>query len=130
MGQSFYQEVDPDRTINLELSKLIKFNGESNSESELGIGLKIVKKIVEIYDGLFLMTVHKSGSERLIPRSFSERLTLSRAAGSLPTGIESMRQRSETTIYITLPLARSISSDLRSSDLFDGVGSSGFVIVN
>jgi two-component system cell cycle response regulator len=38
-----------------KLSELIQFNPSGNGERELGIGLKIVKKIVEIYDGLFLV---------------------------------------------------------------------------
>jgi two-component system, sensor histidine kinase and response regulator len=120
------QEFEPDRTFNLELSKLIQFDCESNSDAELGIGLKIVKKIVEIYDGLFLMTITKSSSERLLARSFSERLALSRVAGKLPAETELMRQRAETTIYITLPLALSTSSDL-SGDLFNDVEASGFM---
>jgi two-component system, sensor histidine kinase and response regulator len=42
-------------TPNSKLSELIQYNSEANADRELGIGLKIVKKIVEIYDGLFLM---------------------------------------------------------------------------
>ncbi len=119
------QAFEPDRTVNLELSKLIQFDRESDSGAELGIGLKIVKKIVEIYDGLFLMTIVKSSSERLLAQSFSERLALIRAAGKPPVEAELMRQRSVTTIYITLPLALSMSSDL-SIELFNGVGAAGF----
>jgi two-component system, sensor histidine kinase and response regulator len=121
------QEFEPDRTVNLELSKLIKFDGESTSGSEIGIGLKIVKKIIEVYDGLFLMTISKSQSDRLLTRSFAERLALSRAAGILPEETAKLRQQSETTIYITLPLARSISSELQSGDFFDGFESSGLL---
>jgi two-component system, sensor histidine kinase and response regulator len=121
------QEVDPDRTINIELSQMIEFDGKLNSDAELGIGLKIVKKIVEIYDGLFLMKIDKSQSERLLPQGFAERLALSRAAGKSPEEMESMRQRSETNIYITLPLARSNSSDLLSGNLVADVESSGFI---
>jgi two-component system, sensor histidine kinase and response regulator len=121
------QELNPDRSVNLELSKLIQFDRESNSSLELGIGLKIVKKIVEIYDGLFLMMISSSQSERLLARSFTERLALSRAVGMLPAEAESMRQRSETTIYITLPLARSIGADLESGNLLDDVEPSGFI---
>jgi two-component system, sensor histidine kinase and response regulator len=121
------QEFEPDRTVNLELSKLIKFDGESTSESEIGIGLKIVKKIVEVYDGIFLMTISKSQSDRLLTRSFAEQLALSRAVGILPGETAKLRPQSETTIYITLPLAHSISSELPSSDFFDGFESSGML---
>jgi two-component system, sensor histidine kinase and response regulator len=38
-----------------KLSELIQFNSGSNEEQELGMRLKIVKKIIEIYDGLFLI---------------------------------------------------------------------------
>ncbi|MCY7367458.1 MAG: response regulator, partial [Chamaesiphon sp.] len=39
-----------------EISNLIQFNPTPDEESELPIGLKIVKKIVEIYDGVFLIS--------------------------------------------------------------------------
>jgi len=39
-----------------KLSELIQFDDGSADEKELKMGLKIVKKIVEIYDGLFLIT--------------------------------------------------------------------------
>ncbi len=39
-----------------EISNLIQFNATPDEESELPIGLKIVKKIVEIYDGVFLIS--------------------------------------------------------------------------
>jgi two-component system, sensor histidine kinase and response regulator len=47
--------VKPGDTPDAKLAELIKFNSEDNIDRELGIGLKIVRKIVEIYDGLFLM---------------------------------------------------------------------------
>lgn len=46
---------DPSES-NSEISKLIQFNSTSDENSELPIGLKIVKKIVEIYDGVFLIS--------------------------------------------------------------------------
>jgi two-component system, sensor histidine kinase and response regulator len=39
-----------------EISNLIQFNTTPDENSELPIGLKIVKKIVEIYDGVFLIS--------------------------------------------------------------------------
>jgi two-component system, sensor histidine kinase and response regulator len=54
------------------ISNLIQFNSAPDENPELAIGLKIVKKIVEIYDGIFLIS-----------------------------GID----RSEITVYLTLPLA-------------------------
>ena len=39
-----------------EISNLIQFNATPDEKSELPIGLKIVKKIVEIYDGVFLIS--------------------------------------------------------------------------
>ena len=47
-------------TSKLEISNLIQFNSTPDENPELPIGLKIVKKIVEIYDGVFLI----SGSDR------------------------------------------------------------------
>jgi two-component system, sensor histidine kinase and response regulator len=45
---------------NRSITDLIKFNSSADEILELEIGLKIVKKIVEIYDGIFLM----SGTDR------------------------------------------------------------------
>ena len=39
-----------------EISNFIQFNTPTDENPELEIGLKIVKKIVEIYDGIFLMS--------------------------------------------------------------------------
>lgn len=39
-----------------EISNFIQFNTPTDENPELAIGLKIVKKIVEIYDGIFLMS--------------------------------------------------------------------------
>ena len=39
-----------------EISKLIQFQPSADESQELAIGLKIVKKIVEIYDGLLLIS--------------------------------------------------------------------------
>ena len=39
--------------LDSEMSKLLQFNPAGTEEQELEIGLKIVKKIVEIYDGIF-----------------------------------------------------------------------------
>jgi two-component system, sensor histidine kinase and response regulator len=49
------QENDPN-SANSEISSLIQFNSSSDENPELEIGLKIVKKIVEIYDGIFLIS--------------------------------------------------------------------------
>jgi two-component system, sensor histidine kinase and response regulator len=43
-------------TSTSEISKLIQFNPAEDEDGELEIGLKIVKKIVEMYDGIFLMS--------------------------------------------------------------------------
>ena len=43
-------------TSKLEISNLLQFNSTPDENPELPIGLKIVKKIVEIYDGVFLMS--------------------------------------------------------------------------
>ncbi len=40
---------------NSKLSELIRFDSGIDNRAELDMGLKIVKKIIEIYDGLFLM---------------------------------------------------------------------------
>ncbi len=63
----------------LRMSDLIEFNPWAEESQELGIGLKIVKKLVEIYDGIFLMS--GEGSSYLTLESSPEK-----------------------TIYITLPL--------------------------
>ncbi len=39
-----------------EISKLIQFNPSEDEDRELPIGLKIVKKMIEIYDGIFLIS--------------------------------------------------------------------------
>jgi two-component system, sensor histidine kinase and response regulator len=61
---------------NSKLSELIQFNSGMNPGQELSIGLKIAKKMIETYEGLFLIT----------------------AADAVADG------QGETTIYITLPL--------------------------
>jgi two-component system cell cycle response regulator len=38
------------------LSELVQFNSNTNGDSDSEIGLKIVKKIVDIYDGILLMS--------------------------------------------------------------------------
>ena len=50
---SSFKENDPIVSTS-EISNLIQFNATPDEKSELPIGLKIVKKIVEIYDGVFL----------------------------------------------------------------------------
>ena len=52
---SSLNENDPS-TSNSEISNLIQFNSTPDENSELPIGLKIVKKIVEIYDGVLLIS--------------------------------------------------------------------------
>jgi two-component system, sensor histidine kinase and response regulator len=64
-------------SLDSEMSKLIQF--DSSHEQTTEIGLKIVKKIVEIYDGIFLM----SGGAEAAPAENQE----------------------EMTVYLTLPLA-------------------------
>jgi two-component system, sensor histidine kinase and response regulator len=54
------------KDFSCKLSELIQFDfGLDLKSQELGIGLKIVKKIIEIYDGLFLMA-NTSQDERTI----------------------------------------------------------------
>jgi two-component system, sensor histidine kinase and response regulator len=67
--------IDNTDRHNSKLSELIRFNSGSE-EQELSLNLKIIKKIIEIYDGLFLIA---------------------------NTALD------RTTIYITLPLAKSFS---------------------
>jgi two-component system, sensor histidine kinase and response regulator len=43
-------------SLESDMSGLIQFNSSADENSELEIGLKIVKKIVEIYDGIFLIS--------------------------------------------------------------------------
>jgi two-component system, sensor histidine kinase and response regulator len=49
-------EADNPNISTSEISNLIQFNATPDENSELPIGLKIVKKIVEIYDGVFLIS--------------------------------------------------------------------------
>jgi two-component system, sensor histidine kinase and response regulator len=67
-------------SLDSEMSKLIQFNSPESEDRELPIGLKIVKKIVEIYDGIFLIS-SVFGSEG------------------------SVASQDEITVYLTLPLA-------------------------
>ncbi len=67
-------------SLDSEMSKLIQFNSPESESQELAIGLKIVKKIVEIYDGIFLIS------------------------GALG-GEASVESQDEITVYLTLPLA-------------------------
>ena len=76
------QAVDSLATLDSKLSESILFNDGASSEQELGIGLKIVKKIVEIYDGLFLIVSTNSQTDLL-------------------------DRRDEIAIYITLPIVTS-----------------------
>jgi two-component system, sensor histidine kinase and response regulator len=77
--------VSPVIEPNSKLSELIQFNSGLDDAQELGIGLKIVKKIIEIYDGIFLMA-------------------------NTDVGANGEHAQAETTIYITLPLAGAMSS--------------------
>ena len=52
---SSFKEDNPTISTS-EISNLIQFNATPDEDSELPIGLKIVKKIVEIYDGVFLIS--------------------------------------------------------------------------
>jgi two-component system, sensor histidine kinase and response regulator len=49
------RELNSDIENRSILSELIQFDAELNECQELEIGLKIARKIVEIYDGLFLI---------------------------------------------------------------------------
>ena len=55
LSLSMLKENDPSISTS-EISNLIQFNATPDEKSELPIGLKIVKKIVEIYDGVFLIS--------------------------------------------------------------------------
>ncbi len=66
-----------------EISSFIQFNTPTDENPELAIGLKIVKKIVEIYDGIFLMS---SGDRDEI----TFYLTLPLVPNSLPTIAEQL----------------------------------------
>ncbi|WP_310485376.1 response regulator [Chamaesiphon sp. VAR_48_metabat_403] len=77
--------------LDLEMSRLIEFNSSDDEDKELEIGLKIVKKIVEIYDGIFLM----SGS---VGESATFYLTLPLATNSL----------SEIDTYLAVPTFKQI----------------------
>jgi two-component system, sensor histidine kinase and response regulator len=55
LSLSKYQETDPSKSRS-KISGLIEFNSSADENPELEIGLKIVKKIVEIYDGIFLIS--------------------------------------------------------------------------
>jgi two-component system, sensor histidine kinase and response regulator len=55
LSLSSLQENKP-KISNSDISNLIQFNSAADENPELAIGLKIVKKIVEIYDGIFLMS--------------------------------------------------------------------------
>ncbi len=49
------REIEINKVSSSELSASIRFNPASNSDHKLAKGLKIAKKIVEIYEGLFLV---------------------------------------------------------------------------
>lgn len=68
-----------------EITELIQFKSSADENSELSIGLKIVKKIVEIYDGVFLTSgVANSGTP--------------------------VENRDDISIYVTLPLTTAVIS--------------------
>jgi two-component system, sensor histidine kinase and response regulator len=48
--------ADMNHACDVKISESIQFNPASNSEKELSTSLKIAKKIVEIHDGLFLVS--------------------------------------------------------------------------
>jgi two-component system, sensor histidine kinase and response regulator len=50
---------------NSKLSELIQFNSGTGEDRELSLSLKIVKKIVEIYDGLFLIANNERDSSTI-----------------------------------------------------------------
>ena len=92
MDNAFHLSISSHRmkrrntTLDSEMSKLIQFDSSEVQAQELEIGLKIVKKIVEIYDGIFLMS------------SIVDNKAL----------VES--QDDEITVYLTLPLAVNTSA--------------------
>jgi two-component system, sensor histidine kinase and response regulator len=49
------QEINPNHIYDTQVLESIRFKSASNSEQELNTRLKVAKKIVEIYDGLFLI---------------------------------------------------------------------------
>jgi two-component system, sensor histidine kinase and response regulator len=49
------REIDPNHIYDTQTLESIQFKPASNSEQKLNTGLKIAKKIVEVYDGLFLI---------------------------------------------------------------------------
>ena len=53
---SCQQQASNPGSLDSEMSKLVQFNSPDDEDGELEIGLKIVKKIVELYDGIFLMS--------------------------------------------------------------------------
>jgi two-component system, sensor histidine kinase and response regulator len=55
LSLSSCQDSKPDPSTS-EMSNLIHFNSSADEDRELEIGLKIVKKIVEMYDGIFLIS--------------------------------------------------------------------------
>ncbi|WP_310423159.1 response regulator [Chamaesiphon sp. VAR_48_metabat_135_sub] len=65
-------------TPHSEISNFIQFKLSADENPELAIGLKIVKKIIEIYDGVFLM----SGAEA---EDLSIYVTLPLASAKIPT---------------------------------------------
>ena len=83
LSLSSLQSNNP-QTLNSDISNLIQFNLSPDENPELAIGLKIVKKIVEIYDGVFLM----SGTDR---EEITFYLTLPLMSESIPaSGVTAM----------------------------------------
>jgi two-component system, sensor histidine kinase and response regulator len=89
LSLSSCQEKTTNRSdLDSEMSKLIQFNSIEDENQEVEIGLKIVKKLVEIYDGVFLMSNVAGG---LVP-----------SGAKVDAVVES---QDEITVYLTLPLA-------------------------
>lgn len=70
------QEINATDQQSSKLSELTQFNSKDNEQLELEMSLKIVKKIVEIYDGLFLMAASELDSTTIyviLPLAMSTR---------------------------------------------------------
>jgi two-component system cell cycle response regulator len=78
-------QEDHQATSSSEIIELIQFKSSADENSELSIVLKIVKKIVEIYDGVFLIS-------------------------GVANADTVTKNRNDISIYITLPLAAAVTS--------------------
>jgi two-component system cell cycle response regulator len=76
--------IEASHNPDAKLSEIIRLNSSASGDRELGIGLKIVKKIVEIYDGLFLLSnTEADGNTVYITLPLAVRRDLSQSLVSL-----------------------------------------------